>query len=167
FGGLSKSWTLNQAEAYVREVISDSAQAPADFWLEFRETYYGEEPEEDRSLYYDSRSGLYQIRDFFTEEQFGTEQMKTRLELEADVLSRMYRCLKRIEELPEMLSATNGAGRPGTRQIEIRWFAQGQVHHVLFSGHWLTEYNQDAARLEKAGIDLRYFLAGNLSGPRK
>ena len=158
FSELDKSWTLDQAEAYVREVIGDCAKAPEDFWLEFSETFYGEEPGDDRSLYYDSRSGLYRSRDSSTEERFGTELLETRLDLEADVLSRMYRRLKRIQALPEMLSATDGAGSPGTKRIEIRWFAQGQAHHVLYAGHWYTDNNRDVVRLEKTGRDLRHFM---------
>ena len=155
FIGLEKSWTLDQAEAYARQLIEDEEEAPEDFVLQYRSEYYGEVPEDNSFFSFDSSSGAYSEEgSTYLEEEYGAENLKTIIRPEREILNQMYRRLKRMKDMPEQLSSGGSAGYPGSRYIEIIWTAGGVTHRISYSGSALSSQE----RLYQLETELRHYL---------
>ena len=158
FPGFSKSWTLDEAEAYARSVIADSEEAPADFAFTVSWKYWGEEEFENSCYRYDSRDGSYSAEgDPYWEKEYGAENLTATLKLRPKELDEMYRILKRLSDLKENLSSGSHAGDPHTKEIEIWFRANGEEKRVFYSGSYYRQ-GEDLQRLDGVETDLRYLL---------
>ena len=159
FIGLEKSWTLDQAEAYARGIISNQNPAPADFSLVISQQVFGETPEDNYGRYYNSREAYYaeEGRDHGGRDLEG-EKLETRLELEQEELDDIYRSLNRLADVPETLSAADFAGGANSQRLEIRWTAEGQQRRVYYSGSSYTNHLPDVAKLQRTIEDIWHYI---------
>ncbi len=159
FIGLEKSWTLDQAEAYARQLIGDKTEAPADFIFSFSYRSYGLVPEDTYMRSFDSASGLYSVKGTaHMEMEYGAENLETRVRVEKEILDKIYRALLRLKDMPEMLSDGDNAGGHETTRIEISWFAEGGSRRVLFSGSDNGMDRSDVNRLTMTLFELQQYL---------
>ena len=159
FIGLEKSWTLDQAEAYARQLIQDKTEAPADFSFSFSYRSYGLAPEDTYMRSFDSASGLYSVvGTAHMEMEYGAENLETRVRVEKEILDKIYRALQRLKDMPEMLSDGDNAGGRETTRIEISWFAEGGSRRVLFSGSDNGMDRSDVNRLTMTLLELQQYL---------
>ncbi|MBQ7146136.1 MAG: hypothetical protein IJR95_05155 [Lachnospiraceae bacterium] len=158
FPGLEKSWTLDQAEAYARQLIEDEEEAPEDFALQMRFQYYGHVPEDNRFFSFDSSSGAYSEEgSTYLEEEYGAENLKTIIRPEREILNQMYRRLKRMKDMPEQLSSGGSVGYPDSQYIEIIWTAEGVTRRISYSGSAFSSH-ENLERLYQLETELRHYL---------
>lgn len=158
FIGLGKSWTLDQAEAYARQLIEDEEEAPEDFALQMRFQYYGHVPEDNSFFSFDSSSGAYSEEgSTYLEEEYGAENLKTIIRPEREILNQMYRRLKRMKDMPEQLSSGGSVGYPDSQYIEIIWTAGGVTRRISYSGSAFSSHG-NLERLYQLETELRHYL---------
>lgn len=157
FPGVDKNWTLDQAEAYARDIIEN--KAPRDFSVQFMFRYSGEAENEAVSLYYDSRNGYYsEAGTAWMEEEYGAENLVTHLDADAETLGKIYRSCLRLKDLPEIITGGGSADGPNTVTIEISWTADGEQHRTSYSGSWYRDHLPDALKLEQTRTELLHYL---------
>ena len=159
FPGLDKNWSLDQAEAYARGIISNQNPAPADFSLVITQQFFGETPEDCSGRYYNSREAYYaeEGRDHGGRDLEG-EKLETRLELEQEVLDDIYRSLNRLADVPETLSAADFAGGVNSQRIELIWTAEDRQRRVYYSGSYYTEHLPDVTKLQRTIEDIWHYI---------
>lgn len=157
FYNVDPDWNLDQVEAYARSVIEDDEPAPADFALTLRRMYYGIVPEDNSARYYDSAGGIYSERGSYHEEKkYGAEALETTVIPEREILDQIYNVLKRVSDLPEMLSETDHAGEPDSSLLELSWVANGETHRIFWAGK--EKQSREAQRLSSALIEVLHYL---------
>lgn len=158
FPGFSTSWTLDEAEAYARSVISDYEEPPADFAFTVSWKYWGGEEIENRCYQYDSRSRIYSaLGDRAWERDYGEENLTSILNLRPEDLNEIYRVLGPLSELQEELPSTGHAGDPYTEEIEIWFRAKGEEKRVFYSGVYYRP-GEDFQKLSSTETAVRHYL---------
>nr|MBQ6242914.1 hypothetical protein [Lachnospiraceae bacterium] len=164
FPGLSKTWSLDQAADYVREVTAPDVTVPEDFYIEFSCRYWDEDGNEYLARYYDSRSGQFSCEGSdFWEEEYGGDHMTTVFPEDRMLLSKLYLSCLRLKDLPEELNyMAVRAGAPDSREVRIRFCLDGQEKEIRFTGlYYVPEWAEDdLQRLDQSETEIRYYLDG-------
>ena len=133
--GFSRSWDLDQAEAYILSLIDDTDQAPADFAVSFRYLNQGENEADDYCYRFDSREGLLSEEDSgWMEKEYGKENLTLRFEPDQELLNKLYRCCKRLNKLPGVLPSNQPHARRELLEIEILLSQNGEEKRFFYSG---------------------------------